>query len=148
MTAPDLDALGRDSSWAGVRAVVTGFGVSGFAAADTLQHLGASVLVVDDTDRDDRREQADLLRALGVELRLGPGEAAELPDDVDVVVTSPGWPPTAPLLAAAAERGVVPDFREPDLIRLGLSPLSTSFVEVEAGIDVLAEVATSIGSGA
>ena len=106
MTAPDLDALGRDSSWAGVRAVVTGFGVSGFAAADTLQHLGASVLVVDDTDRDDRREQADLLRALGVELRLGPGEAAELPDDVDVVVTSPGWPPTAPLLAAAAERGV------------------------------------------
>ena len=31
------------------------------------------------------------------------------------------------------ERGVIPDFRRPDGIRLGLSPLSTSFAEVEAG---------------
>ncbi len=30
--------------------------------------------------------------------------------------------------------GVIPDFRRPDGIRLGLSPLSTSFAEVEAGI--------------
>ncbi|VXB30395.1 kynureninase [Aeromicrobium sp. 9AM] len=34
-------------------------------------------------------------------------------------------------------RGVVPDFREPDLIRLGLSPLTTSFAEVEAGVRIL-----------
>ena len=29
-----------------------------------------------------------------------------LPDDVDLVVTSPGWKPSAPLLAQATERGI------------------------------------------
>jgi kynureninase len=43
------------------------------------------------------------------------------------------------------ERGVVPDFREPDLIRLGLSPLTTSFAEVAAAIRVLDEVTAPIG---
>jgi kynureninase len=35
----------------------------------------------------------------------------------------------------------VPDFREPDLIRLGLSPLTTSFAELGAGVRVLVELA-------
>jgi kynureninase len=37
------------------------------------------------------------------------------------------------------ERGVIPDFRRPTGIRLGMSPLSTSFEEVERGIDAIAE---------
>ncbi|MCL3818885.1 kynureninase [Aeromicrobium wangtongii] len=45
------------------------------------------------------------------------------------------------IAAAMLERGVVPDFREPDLIRLGLSPLTTSYAEVAAGVAVLAELA-------
>ena len=32
------------------------------------------------------------------------------------------------------EHGVIPDFRPPDGIRLGLSPLSTSFAELDAGV--------------
>lgn len=37
-------------------------------------------------------------------------------------------------------REVIPDFREPDGIRLGLAPLSTSFTEVATALDVLAEL--------
>jgi len=37
------------------------------------------------------------------------------------------------------ERGVIPDFRRPSGIRLGLSPLSTSFAELEAGVHAIAE---------
>jgi kynureninase len=35
------------------------------------------------------------------------------------------------------DHGVIPDFREPDSMRIGLSPLSTSFAEVHAGMSVL-----------
>ena len=101
-----LDDLGRESSWEGVRAVVGGLGVSGFAAADTLQHLGAGVIALDDGDDDALREKATLLEILGVDVRLGPGSTASLPDDVDLVVTSPGWGPSTPILLAAAGRGI------------------------------------------
>ncbi|MEQ1737872.1 MAG: kynureninase, partial [Rhodoglobus sp.] len=33
--------------------------------------------------------------------------------------------------------GIIPDFRGPDGIRLGLSPLSTSFLEVEVGVEAI-----------
>jgi len=102
----DVNTLGRDGAWDQVRAVVAGFGVSGSAAADTLQHLGASVVVLDDRERERFAEQADLLEVLGVEMRFGPGSTGELPDGVDLVVTSPGWRPDTPLLAQAAGRGV------------------------------------------
>jgi UDP-N-acetylmuramoylalanine--D-glutamate ligase len=101
-----LDRLGRDDSWEGIRAVVAGFGVSGFAAADNLTHLGASVTALDDSDEGDRQDRAALLEILGATVRLGAGSTAVLPDDVDVVVVSPGWRPDAPLLAQARERGV------------------------------------------
>ena len=96
--------LGRSSSWEGVRAVVCGFGVSGFAAADTLVHLGATVTVLDEKEPEDYAEKARLLEFLGADLRLGPGSTDTLPATVDLVVTSPGWPPTAPLLAEADGR--------------------------------------------
>jgi UDP-N-acetylmuramoylalanine--D-glutamate ligase len=101
-----VESLGRESSWEGVRAVVGGLGVSGFAAADTLQHLGADVIALDDGDDDGLREKATLLEILGVDVRLGPGSTAGLPGDVDLVVTSPGWGPSTPILLEAAGRGI------------------------------------------
>ena len=38
------------------------------------------------------------------------------------------------------ERGVIPDFRGPDGLRIGLSPLSTSFQEVHDGLAVLRDL--------
>ncbi len=101
----DPQHLGRQDSWEGVRAVVAGFGVSGFAAADNLNHLGASVVALDE-DPVGKEEQAELLGVLGADIRLGAGVTDTLPDDVDLVVTSPGWKPTAPLLAQARDRGI------------------------------------------
>lgn len=50
---------------------------------------------------------------------------------------------THPSFRAVTERlwarGVIPDFRAPDGIRIGLSPLSTTFAEVEFGIAALGE---------
>lgn len=45
-----------------------------------------------------------------------------------------GHPRMREVTAALWRRDVIPDFREPDALRIGLSPLSTSFAEVEAGI--------------
>jgi UDP-N-acetylmuramoylalanine--D-glutamate ligase len=102
----DVDALGRTSDWSGVRVVVAGFGVSGFAAADNLLFLGADVTALDEATSEEKAEKATLLETLGATVRLEPGATAVLPDEVDLVVTSPGWRPSAPLLVQAAERGV------------------------------------------
>jgi UDP-N-acetylmuramoylalanine--D-glutamate ligase len=103
---PDLrDRAG--AGWRTTRFVVGGFGTAGYACADSLLQAGAEhVVVVDDRDTEALREKAQILRTLGATIHLGPGSTASLPAEVDVVVTSPGWPPHAPLLAQAAERGV------------------------------------------
>ena len=80
----NLDSLTRTSDWTGVRAVVVGIGVSGFAAADNLLHLGASVTILAESANDAQREKAHLLEVLGATLRVGPGETGTLPDDVEI----------------------------------------------------------------
>ena len=43
-------------------------------------------------------------------------------------------------MPALWERGVIPDFRRPSGIRLGMSPLSTSFAEVELAVHAIREL--------
>jgi UDP-N-acetylmuramoylalanine--D-glutamate ligase len=74
---------------------VTGAGVSGTAAARVLRDLGARVTVVD----------ADLEKLEGLAAQ-GFSTAQELPAELSLVVTSPGWKPSSPLLLEAAGRGV------------------------------------------
>ncbi len=107
MTEPGwLAGADRSSPWPQLHAVVAGIGVSGFAAADTLVHLGARVTVLDERQGEAETDKATLLEILGAEVRLGPGAADRMPADADLVVTSPGWRPEAPLLAQAAAAAV------------------------------------------
>ncbi len=101
-----LASAERDSPWAELRVTVAGFGVSGYAAADTLIQLGAQVTVLEDRDGPAEQERATILRILGAQISLGPGSTSTLPPETQLVVTSPGWKPSSPLLAAAAAAGV------------------------------------------
>jgi UDP-N-acetylmuramoylalanine--D-glutamate ligase len=98
--------LGDGDSWAGVRAVVGGLGVSGFAAAEALVHVGARVTVLDDADSEALQHKATLLGELDADVRLGRGATARLPADAELVVVTPGMPPRTPLLVDATRRGV------------------------------------------
>ncbi|MFC9536598.1 UDP-N-acetylmuramoyl-L-alanine--D-glutamate ligase [Streptomyces sp. NPDC056975] len=92
------------SDWQNKRVTVAGLGVSGISAARALAGFGASVTVVDGGDSETHRARAAELARLGVAARLG--DAETLPDGTELVVTSPGWKPSSPLFAAAAEAGV------------------------------------------
>lgn len=100
----------KDAAWAGLRVVVAGLGVSGFAAADALLERGAQVLVVDGAlpaDGSEMGERQRILDILGASFAFGPEAVAGMPrEPADLVVTSPGWRPDHPLLAAAAIAGV------------------------------------------
>lgn len=102
-----LATADRDSPWPALEVVVAGAGVSGAAAAEVLLALGSRVTVVDERDDEAGRENAARLEAQGARVRLGPAAAGALPaGGPGLVVTSPGWRPTAPLLVAAQRSGI------------------------------------------
>jgi UDP-N-acetylmuramoylalanine--D-glutamate ligase len=76
--------------------LVCGARFAGLAAVRALAALGAHVLVTD------RSRPSEALPE-GVTFL---GELTDLPADVDLVVTSPGWRPSHPLFAAAAIAGI------------------------------------------
>ncbi|MCK9796034.1 aminotransferase class V-fold PLP-dependent enzyme [Isoptericola sp. 4D.3] len=81
----------------------------------------------------------DLLVPLGVRV------ASPRDDDrrgSHVTVDHDAFAATLPLLWA---RGVIPDFRRPNGLRLGLSPLSTSFDEVRAGVEAVRDALVEVG---
>jgi len=107
---PAKDAPRTFEAWAGRRVLVVGLARSGVAAARALAGRGFAV-VASDTQSEEALVAAgaagalDDLKGHGVLLALGTGDPALL-EGADLVVVSPGVPPTAPLLAAADHRGV------------------------------------------
>ncbi len=84
---------------------VAGLGVSGPPAARALAARGARVTVLEKCDDDLRRAQAAELESAGITVVLGAVPDAA-PAGTDLVVTTPGWRPDTPLLAAALAAGV------------------------------------------
>ncbi|AWB95328.1 UDP-N-acetylmuramoyl-L-alanine--D-glutamate ligase [Agromyces badenianii] len=102
-----LDSLTSwNADWSGLRVVVLGLGVTGFAVADTLAELGAEVLVVaPDVDVD----RARILEVIGAVLVRHPLDT--VPDEIvefapEVIVASPGFHPDHPVLAWAQSGSV------------------------------------------
>ena len=100
------DLTHRDADWAGLRILVAGLGVSGFAAADALSERGAIVTAVSADATPVISERARILEILDVDVRLGPEHLLDVPKDTELVVTSPGFHPDHPMLLAAASRGI------------------------------------------
>lgn len=94
---------------AGARVLVVGMGRSGAAATRALLARGAAVTVSTEEDpATDARAAAAAaaLEGLGAVVRAGAAALTSPPPATTLVVTSPGVPPHAPLLRAAAARGI------------------------------------------
>ncbi len=95
--------LGTDLSLLvpGAQILVAGARVTGRAIVGALAPLGVRISVCDDNPG-----AAEALGDLGDVCAVDSAQAIAGIGDFDLVVTSPGFPPTAPVLAAAARAGV------------------------------------------
>lgn len=107
MVPRDVEGLTSwHADWSGLRVVVLGSGVTGFAVADTLAELGCSVLVAA-TSVDD--STSEILRVIGVDVVVGDLDST-VPTEVvlfdpALVVVSPGFPPEHPAVQWAFDGG-------------------------------------------
>ncbi|MGN8027045.1 UDP-N-acetylmuramoyl-L-alanine--D-glutamate ligase [Microbacterium sp. 22242] len=103
----DLDALiSWHADWQGLRVAVLGLSVTGFSVADTLAELGAEVLVLSESASE---EYERLLPVIGADLRIGALDA--VPEELEafapeVVIASPGFSPSHPVIAWARAQGI------------------------------------------
>ncbi|HEX6262051.1 MAG TPA: UDP-N-acetylmuramoyl-L-alanine--D-glutamate ligase [Actinomycetota bacterium] len=101
--------------------VVVGLAASGLAAVRVLRGEGAAVRVTEARPREEVEEEVGAAEAAGAEVLAG-GHAPEHLRGADLVVTSPGVPEGAPVLAWALDRGI-PVWSEIELgARLSAAP--------------------------
>jgi UDP-N-acetylmuramoylalanine--D-glutamate ligase len=90
----------RDNLTSGAVVLVTGAGITGRAVLAALAPLGMRATLCDDNPAA-LRPHAEAGTSV-----IDPAGAIATISDYDLVVTSPGFPPTAPVLAAAAAAGI------------------------------------------
>jgi kynureninase len=117
--------------------------LSGTPSILAMQPLADMLALLDEVGIDAVRAKSERLTAYAVvrsDAELAPlGARLASPRDPQrrgshVTVDHPAFEAMLPRLHA---RGVVPDFRRPDGLRIGLSPLSTSFEELELGLQAV-----------
>ncbi|WP_235734690.1 kynureninase [Nocardioides alcanivorans] len=111
-----------------------------------MQPIADMLDLIEEAGIDALREKSVALTSYAIEL------ADELLSPYDVTVATPRdaasrgshvllcHPRMQEAVAGLWQRDVIPDFRNPDGLRVGLSPLSTSFAEVHRGIEAVASV--------
>lgn len=97
-----------NADWSGLRVLVLGLGVTGFAAADTLAELGAEVTVAARRPDDDR---ARILPVIGVDLiEIEGSDEDALPQlavlEPELLIVSPGFRPDHAIVRWAEAHGI------------------------------------------
>ncbi len=117
--------------------------ISGTPPITAMLGLADMVALVDEAGMEAVRAKSVALTSYAVEL------ADELLADLGVTVASPRdperrgghvtlqHPRMKEVVAALWQRDVIPDYRDPGGLRVGLSPLSTSFDEVRRGMEAI-----------
>ncbi|GAA4741129.1 aminotransferase class V-fold PLP-dependent enzyme [Amnibacterium soli] len=125
--------------------------LSGTPSILAMQPLADMLSLLDEVGIDAVRAKSERLTAYAVDrydAELAPlGARFASPRDPQrrgshVTFDHPAFEAMLPRLHA---RGVVPDFRRPDGLRIGLSPLSTSFEELELGLQAVREELVQAG---
>jgi kynureninase len=142
--------LGRRDPFAMEQGFVAADGVrallSGTPPVLALTAVDEGVALIAEAGIDAIRAKAIALTAYAIELadavlaRFGVSVASPRDEPRRGAHVALAHPDARRLCAALIERGVIPDFRRPDVIRFGLSPLTTRFVDVFDGVTALADL--------
>ncbi|MBU5313526.1 UDP-N-acetylmuramoyl-L-alanine--D-glutamate ligase [Tissierella carlieri] len=86
------------------RVLVLGLGVSGLSTVKALHRLGANIVVSDSKTKEELKDFFDNTKDIYVEKHLNTNDIPL--EDIDLIVKSPGIPPTAPILLKAQLRNI------------------------------------------
>lgn len=93
------------NSWSGKNVTVLGLGRSGISTAQYLRKRGATVLVSERAEADGSKTgQIEELKAMGAQVETG-GHSEQAISGADLIVVSPGIPPTAEVIVNARQQG-------------------------------------------
>ena len=126
--------------------------ISGTPPITAMLGFADMVALIDEVGMDAVRDKSVALTSYAVEL------ADALLADLGVTVASPRdpalrgghvtlhHPRMREVVAALWQRDVIPDYRDPGGLRVGLSPLSTSFDEVRRGMQAVADALRTVAA--